>query len=103
MEYEIDLSNFCSAIRESEEFDFVGRLCDTPGERYLYDNVLQKLVSDVPVRMCDIDFDAFDEDDIIEMIDSKSDDIDQSLRGASLIINNFCDSPALNAKTRKFF
>lgn len=103
MEYEIDLKGFCTALRESEENDFAGRLCDTPGERYLYDNVLQKLVSGIPVRMCDIDYDAFEEDDIVEMIDNKSDDIDQSLRGASLIVKNFCNSPALAARTRKFF
>ncbi len=102
MKYEIDLRSLCSAIRESEE-EVIDRLFDTPGERYLYDNVLRKFVSGVPVRMCDIDFDAFDEDDIVELIDNKRDDIDEALRGASLIIENFCESPALTAKTRKFF
>lgn len=103
MKYEIDLKGFCTALRESEETDFAGRLCDTPGEKYLYDNVLQKFVFGIPVRMCDIDFDAFDEADIVEMIDNKRDDIDQSLRGAGLIVKSFCKSPALTAKTRKFF
>ncbi len=44
MKYEIDLKSFCDAIRESKESDFAGRLCDTPGERYLYDNVLQNFI-----------------------------------------------------------
>lgn len=103
MKYEIDLKSFCDALRESEESDFAGRLCDTPGERYLYDNVLQKFVSGVPVRICDIDFDAFDEDDIVELIDNKNDNIYKFLCGVSLIVENFCKSNALTAKTRKFF
>ena len=103
MEYEFDLRVFCTAVRESRENNFVDRLCDTPGKRYLYNNVLQKFVSGVPVRLREIDFDAFDEDDIVYLIDNESDGIDNALRGASIIVENFCKSKAITAKTRKFF
>lgn len=103
MEYEFDLKGFCTAARESKENDFVDRLCDTPGKRYLYNNVLQKFVSGVPVRLREIDLGAFDEDDIIDLIDNKSDEIDKALCGASMIAENFCKSKALTTRTRKYF
>ena len=103
MEYEFDLKGFCTAVRESRENNFVDRLCDTAGKRYLYNNVLQKFVSGVPVRLREIDLDAFDEDDIVDLLDNKSNEIDKVLRGASIIAENFCKSKAITVKTRKFF
>ena len=103
VKYEFDLSGFCTALRESEENDFDDMLCNTPGERYLCDNVLKKFVFGVPVRICDVDFDAFDEDDIVDLIDNRKDDIEETLCGVSLIVESFCKRKALTAKTRKFF
>lgn len=103
MEYELDLKEFCSALRESEKDIFAEKIFNTPGEIYLYQNVIQKIAADVPVRICDIDFSAFEEDDIVDLIDHKGDDIEEYLFGASLIVDKVHNSKPLTATERKFF
>lgn len=103
MELQLDLTGFCSALRKSESESFTEKLCDTPGQRYLLENVIHKFVTDIPVRICDIDFDAFDEEDIVDFIDNKEQEIDEHVRGAFVIAEEFQKSRALTTSKRKFF
>ncbi len=103
MELQLDLKGFCSALRRSETETFADSLCTTSGQRYLFENVIQKLVTDIPLRICDIDFDAFDEEDIVDLIDNKRQKLDEHMRGAFVIAEKFQKSKALTAVKRKFF
>ena len=103
MELQLDLKGFCSALRKSKSGDFIENLCNTPGQRYLFESVIQKFVTDIPVRICDIDFDAFDEEDIVDFIDNKEQEIDEHVRGAFVIAEEFQKSRALTTTKRKFF
>lgn len=103
MELQLDLTGFCSALRKSESGSFTEKLCDTPGQRYLLENVIHKFVTDTPVRICDIDFNAFDEEDIVDFIDNKEQKIDEHMRGAFVIAKEFQESRALTAVKRRFF
>ena len=103
MELQLDLTGFCSALRRSETETFADSLCTTPGQRYLLENVIHKFVTDTPVRICDIDFDAFDEEDIVDFIDNKGQEIDEHMCGAFVIAEKFQTSSALTTTKRKFF
>ncbi len=103
MEYEINIKNLCSELRRSNTEDFADKLCDTQGQRYLYGNVVQKFVNNVPVRLCDVDFDAFTEEDIVELIDNKLGQIEEHVRGSAVIVKSFQNTKALTAAKRKFF
>ena len=103
MELQLDLKSFCSALRKSESGDFIENLCNTPGQRYLFESVIQKFVTNIPVRICDIDFDAFDEEDIVDLIDNREQEIDEHMRGALVIAEKFQKSTALTSAKRKFF
>lgn len=103
MELQLDLKGFCSALCRSEAENFADNLCSTPGQRYLVENVIQKLVTDIPLRICDVDFDAFDEEDIVDLIDNKGQKLDEHIRGAFVIAEKFQKSKAMTAAKRKFF
>ena len=103
MELVLDVKRLCSELQNISEDDGVRDFCDTPGECYLYENVVKKCVTGIEFRYCDIDFDAFDEDDIVNIIDEKDDDIDADLCAAVHFVEAFEKSTALTSKTKRFF
>lgn len=103
MELVLDVSRLCTELRNASEDDGVRDFCETPGERYLYENVVKKCISGEELRYRDIDFDAFDEDDIVNIIDEKDEAIDADLCAAFHFVKAFEECKALTAKTRRFF
>lgn len=103
MELVLDVSRLCTELHNISEDDGVRDFCDTPGEQYLYENVVKKCVTGEELRYCDIDFDAFDEDDIVNIIDEKDDAIDADLCAALNFVKAFEGSEALTSKTKRFF
>lgn len=103
MELVLDITRLCSELHNIGEDNGIRDFCDTPGEQYLYENVVKKCVSGTELRFCDIDFNAFDEDDIISIIDDKDNEIDADLCAAVHFVDAFEKSSALTAKTKRFF
>ena len=65
---EINLNNFCDALIKSDGQTGAEDICETDGEQYLYDNIVSKFITGIPVYMSDIDFSAFTEDDIVSSL-----------------------------------
>ena len=59
--------------------------------------------SGVELRFRDIDFDAFDEDDIANIIDERDEEIDMELCTVQRLVESFANGSALSAKKKKFF
>ena len=103
MDMKMDIKKLYKNFSDADESDSTERICDTPGERYLYENVVKPCITGIPLRICDIDFSAFDEDDIVSIIDYKYEMIDDALCTVSRVVNAFCESKALTVSKNKFF
>lgn len=103
MEFVFDLNRLCSELKKVDEDVGVREFCKTSGERYLYNNVVKPCVSGVELRFRDIDFDAFDEDDIANIIDERDEEIDMELCTVQRLVESFANGSALSAKKKKFF
>ena len=104
MKYVMDLKSLCAALRNSDRRPaFDAALCETEGEKYLYENVVQNILLKRPLRICDIDFDAFDEEDIVELVDNKTEYLEEHFRFAGELVKCFEKSSALAVQSRKFF
>ena len=100
---EINLTNFCDALRKSDRKSDVEDICETTGERYLIDNIISKFIFGTPVYMSDIDFSAFTEDDVVNLADNKTYEIFNCVQGPFEIAEKFMKSKPIAAVKRKFF
>lgn len=103
MELKINIKNLCKNLANADEGNDMECICDTDGCRYLYENVVKPCITGIPLRICDIDFSAFEEDDIVNLIDNKSEMIDNALCTVSRVVNAFCESKALVVSKNKYF
>ena len=103
MEYQINLKQLREELKSDRDRDFYHEIFETQGERYLHEHVIQKFASGIPVYIGDVDFSAFDEDDIVDLIDNKGREIDDLLCAFERIVNGFVKSKPLIAKKRCFF
>ena len=103
MEYKIDLNRFCSELLKRKVENEIDKIYDTAGERYLYENVIQKFIAGIPVYASDIDFSAFSEDDIVDLADNKSDKLYNAANGAIKIADGFLSSKPIAVRKRMFF
>ena len=104
MKYVMDLKSLCAALRKSDRCPvFADELCEAEGEKYLYENVVQNILFKRPIRICDIDFDAFDEDDIVDLIDNKTEYLEEHFRFTDELVKCFENSSALAVQSRRFF
>lgn len=102
MEYQIDLNRFCREIRSDRKDNLLDEIYETSGEKYL-EKMLQKFAVGIPVRICEIDFSAFDEDDIVDLIDNKGREIDDLFCAFERIAEGFINCKPMAAKTKRFF
>lgn len=103
MEYTLDLEHMVSALKKADTVPEVPDFIETEGEKYIFDNVIAKYISKQPIYVGDIDFDAFDEDDIVSLIDDKSELIEGRINSLHNIVNTFAQMPAKVAAERKYF
>lgn len=103
MEFVFDLNRLCSELKKVDEDVGAREFCKTSGERYLYNNVVKPCVSGVELRFRDIDFDAFDEDDIANIIDERDEEIDMELCMVQRLVEAFANSSVRTSKKKKFF
>lgn len=103
MEFVFDLNRLCSELKKADEDVGAREFCETPGERYLYENVVKPCATGVELRFQDIDFDAFDEDDIVNIIDERDEEIDKELCAVQRLVEAVENSSAQTAKKKKFF
>ncbi len=104
MSMKLDINNFVSSLKKAD--DVSRELPDyiyTEGEEYLYRNVIEKCISGEKIYANDIDFEAFDEDEIVSLIDDKGDEIYNGIYLVSNIINTIEKSPAMTVSSRRFF
>ncbi len=102
MEYEIDLKKLVSCLKKDKS-QSVPEYIETDGERYIFENIIQKFASNSDVTMDEIDLDAFDEDDITTLIDYKSDFIEDTLCAVYKLVKTFGDMPPAIVRARQFF
>ena len=103
MEYTLDLGRMVSALKKADTVPEIPDFIESEGEKYIYDNVIMKYISKQPIYVGDIDFDAFDEDDITTLIDNKSDFIKGQFCTLHNIVNTFAEMPAMVTTVRKYF
>mgnify|MGYP000566972727 CR=1 FL=1 len=103
MEYTLDLGRMVSALKKADTVPEIPDFIESEGEKYIYDNVIMKYISKQPIYVGDIDFDAFDEDDITTLIDNKSDFIEGQFCTLHNIVNTFAEMPAMVTTVRKYF
>ena len=103
MDYTLDLEHMVSALKKADTRPIIPEFIETEGERYIFENVVLKYISKKPVHVGDIDFDAFDEDDIVSLIDDKSEFIEEKLGALHRIVDVFSKMPAKATRERKFF
>lgn len=103
MEYTLDLKRMVSALKKADSYSEVLSFIETDGERYIYDNVISKYMAKQPIYVGDIDFDAFDEDDITTLIDDKMDFVDGQICTLHNIVTTFAEMPAKVTTARKYF
>ena len=92
-----------SALKKADSESSVPKFIETEGEKYIYDKVIFKYISKQPIYVGDIDFDAFDEDDITTLIDDKSELIEDRINTLHNIVNNFAEMPARVTTARRYF
>lgn len=103
MEYTLDLGRMVSALKNAETVPEEPDFIETEGERYIFDNVIFKYISKRPIYVGDIDFDAFNEDDITAIIDDKSEFIEDRINTLHNIVNTFAEMPARVTTSRRYF
>ena len=100
---EIDLdrlkANFldCPDNRDEEQ------VWDSPGEEYLMVNILPKCLYGEEFKVRDIDFDAFTEDDIVNLVDYNLPIIMEGLLGVAKMEEHFVSSPSQRQQRKRFF
>ncbi|MCR4720021.1 MAG: hypothetical protein K5768_10375 [Firmicutes bacterium] len=75
----------------------------TEGEQYLRETILPKCMYGIFLPVGDIDFDAFSEDDIVDLIDCGCEQMEENKYITADIIENFKKSKAQSSKIKKFF
>ena len=103
MEYTLDLGRMVSALKKADAVSDVPDFIETEGERYIFDKVIFKYISKQPIYVGNIDFDAFDEDDITTLIDDKCELIEDRINSLHNIVNTFAEMPARVTTARRYF
>lgn len=104
MSMELDVNNFVSALKKAyDSTDEVPYYIYTDGEAYIYNEIIKKSISGETIYVSDIDFEAFDEEEIVCLIDDRGEEIYNDIYLVGNIIDTIEKSPALTAANRKFF
>lgn len=102
MDYNLDLPQLRASLKRADAQPAVPDFIETAGEQYIYDHIITRHTAGEPIHVDDIDLDAFDEDDIVSLIDDKSDAIDAHFSSVAHIVTTFAETPAKTA-ARRFF
>ena len=102
MDYKLDLPHLRASLKRADAQPTVPDFIETAGDRYIYDHIITRHTAGEPIYVGDIDLDAFDEDDIVSLIDDKSDAIDAHLSSVAHIVTTFAETPA-KTTARRFF
>lgn len=102
MDYKLDISHLRTSLKRADAQPAVPDYIETEGERYIFDHIIKRHTAGEPIFVGDIDLDAFDEDDIVSLIDDKSDAIDAHFSSVAHIVTTFTETPAKTA-ARRFF
>ena len=103
MDYTMDLGSFVSDLKSLQHYDGIPSFIDTYGEKYIFDEIVKRCIAQRPIRVEDIDFEAFDEDDIVSIIDDKKQDINDEFFSAMSIVDTFENKRAIPVQGRRFF
>lgn len=103
MEFAIDLNKMTQSMKMADADTGELDLIETEGEQYIVDNIFKKLLNERAVRVSDIDFDAFEEDDIVNIIDNKLYSLENRFRGVEKIAKFFMGAPPITLSSRQFF
>ena len=102
MDYKLDILHLRALLKRADAQPTVPDFIETAGEQYIYDHIIARHTAGEPIYVGSIDLDAFDEDDIVSLIDDKSDAIDAHFSSVAHIVTTFTETPAKTA-ARRFF
>ena len=102
MDYKLDIPHLRASLKHADAQPTVPDFIETAGEQYIYDHIIARHTAGEPIYVGSIDLDAFDEDDIVSLIDDKSDAIDAHFSSVARIVTTFAETPAKTA-ARRFF
>lgn len=103
MEYKVDLAKMIESMKNAEATDPKPEFIETFGEKYIFENIIKKSIANKAVVVSDINFDEFDEDDIVRLIDDKLPYIEDKFDRIGQVVSVFMNSPAKALTTRSFF
>lgn len=98
-----DMGNFCEKLKKLPEYDAVKQFTATPGEQYLYDIAVKSALDEQNLLYASIDFERFDEDDIVGFIDTCFPDFCNYLEKGEKIVQTIEKSGVLTADKQRFF
>ena len=102
MDYKLDLPHLRASLKRANAQPTVPDFIETAGERYIYDYIITRHTAGEKIYVGSIDLDAFDEDDIVSLIDDKADAIDAHYSSVARIVAIFAETPA-KATAQRFF
>ena len=103
MKRELDINMFRKKLKNIHEESLAPDFLTTDGEVYIYENILKPAVADMPVRVREVNFDAFNFEDIASLIDDKCEELATEFCGVENIIGAFREARAQIAVSRMFF
>ncbi len=103
MELSLDLGKFITAVKNAEADTGKCDLIETEGEQYVFENIFKRFLKNEKVKVSDIDFDAFEEDDITLIVDDKFRKLENVAQGGRVIAEFFVKAAPAVTRTRGFF
>lgn len=104
MKISLDTKKLCTELKCCDATtDSIPKHWNSDGEKYLYENIVRKCVYGIPFTVADIDFSAFDEDDIVDIIDNQEDEVEKLFFTVAKISEIFEKSKPLVSNTKRFF
>lgn len=100
---EIDLDRLKTNLFDCPDDRDEEPMWDSSGEEYLMINILPKCLYGEEFTVRDIDFDAFTEDDIVNLVDGILPVVVQGLFDVEKMEEHFINSPAQRQQRKRFF
>ncbi len=97
------VQRFCDIMRCGELKDEDDDIFNTPGKKYLHEKVIKPIMNRMMLMLGEIDFDAFTENDITEIIDDDETEIIRSFSLLEHIVEKITEAKPLVTKKKIFF
>ena len=99
----LDMRQFCAKVKQLPERVCRNMFAETPGEKYIYDIAVKAALEERNILFGSIDFEQFDEDDIVNFIDTCFSDYCKEIKNSEKILQQMGQSSVLTSDKQKYF